>query len=428
MANKRITELTDIGTPDGLDVLEIVDVSDTTDSPEGTSKKVKVNELGGAGVQTVTGDLVNNTDPNNPIIETPTLQQVLEQSGISNIDSDESALDVIYSFEGDLTNLLINPSQGKIQSQNQDGSFVLLVANAESEDFYTKYNQPNNSSVSIVAETPSGGSDAILAFPNTNSQSGSVVISIIQTANFTAVNSARYTANGTLTVTDPTPVANKGFIVHVIGGTATIGGVGYTTGALVYRFYDGSGWISTNMNASGVAWGAITGTLSAQTDLQAALDARVKIYYENTTPSSAVTGTVAETQISGADFTIPANTINANGHFFVLPTILKTTATNTTQLRLKFNTTNNYGTATTIANFAIGTTNNYGGGHRKFYINGGNIKGFSFTTGVINDFIASASGTSSASFPVTGDLYFFWSIQNNASGDSAVLETVQITR
>ena len=47
MANKRITELADIGTPNGLDVLEIVDVSDTTDSPDGTSKKVKVSELGG---------------------------------------------------------------------------------------------------------------------------------------------------------------------------------------------------------------------------------------------------------------------------------------------------------------------------------------------------------------------------------------------
>lgn len=49
MANKRITELTDIGTPASSDVLEIVDVSDTTDSPEGTSKKVLVSALGGGG-------------------------------------------------------------------------------------------------------------------------------------------------------------------------------------------------------------------------------------------------------------------------------------------------------------------------------------------------------------------------------------------
>jgi len=58
MANKRITELGDIGTPSGSDVLEIVDVSDTTDSPEGTSKKVLVSALSGGGgaVSSVNGD------------------------------------------------------------------------------------------------------------------------------------------------------------------------------------------------------------------------------------------------------------------------------------------------------------------------------------------------------------------------------------
>jgi len=47
------------------------------------------------------------------------------------------------------------------------------------------------------------------------------------------------------------PIANKGYIVHVIGGTSTIGGVGYTTGSLVYRFYNGITWASVDMNAGG---------------------------------------------------------------------------------------------------------------------------------------------------------------------------------
>jgi hypothetical protein len=71
---------------------------------------------------------------------------------------------------------------------------------------------------------------------------------IPQTTSFTAEVDLRYTANGTLTVTDPTPIANKGFIVHVIGGSVTIGGVAYTSGALVYRYYDGASWISKNYN------------------------------------------------------------------------------------------------------------------------------------------------------------------------------------
>jgi hypothetical protein len=69
------------------------------------------------------------------------------------------------------------------------------------------------------------------------------------TSNTNAINNRFYSANGTLTVTDPTPLNNEGYIVHVISGTTTIGGVGYTAGALVYRFYNGTAWTSTNMNS-----------------------------------------------------------------------------------------------------------------------------------------------------------------------------------
>ena len=106
---------------------------------------------------------------------------------------------------------------------------------------------------------------------------------IDKTANFTADNYTRYTANGTLTVTDPTPIANKGFIVHVIGGSVTIGGVAYTSGALVYRYYDGSSWISTNMNAS---------TLP---DLQSVTD-------EGAITTNAIeTGNIIATDVGGGD-------------------------------------------------------------------------------------------------------------------------------
>ena len=69
---------------------------------------------------------------------------------------------------------------------------------------------------------------------------------------FTAVNSRYYTTYGgtPITVTDPTSENGKGYIVHVVGATATIGSVGYTAGDLVYRYYNGSSWISTNMNST----------------------------------------------------------------------------------------------------------------------------------------------------------------------------------
>jgi hypothetical protein len=81
-------------------------------------------------------------------------------------------------------------------------------------------------------------------------ETGYIPFANIQTSNFTAVNLVAYSTNGTVTVTDPTPETNKGYIVLVVGGTTTIDGVGYTAGALVYRFYDGTVWSSKDYGAS----------------------------------------------------------------------------------------------------------------------------------------------------------------------------------
>jgi len=87
---------------------------------------------------------------------------------------------------------------------------------------------------------------------NIPAKSGTMGLEAIQkTASFTAENDQPYTTNGTLTITDPTPVTNKGYIVHVISGTTTIDGVGYTAGALVYRYYNGSVWTSVNYKPTG---------------------------------------------------------------------------------------------------------------------------------------------------------------------------------
>jgi len=75
-------------------------------------------------------------------------------------------------------------------------------------------------------------------------ENGYVPFANIQTSSFTAVNLVAYSTNGTVTITDPDPETNKGYIVHVVGGTTTIDGVAYTVGALVYRFYDGADWTS----------------------------------------------------------------------------------------------------------------------------------------------------------------------------------------
>jgi hypothetical protein len=65
MSNKRVTELSFIETLSNDDVLYIVDVSDTTQHPDGSSKKIKVSDLLSAVVPewgNISGDISDQTD------------------------------------------------------------------------------------------------------------------------------------------------------------------------------------------------------------------------------------------------------------------------------------------------------------------------------------------------------------------------------
>ena len=74
MANKKISELASATTPlAGTELVEVVQ--------GGVNKKVAVSNFGGGsgGVQSVTGDTVDNTDPDNPAVGVPTFQQVTDE-------------------------------------------------------------------------------------------------------------------------------------------------------------------------------------------------------------------------------------------------------------------------------------------------------------------------------------------------------------
>lgn len=67
----------------------------------------------------------------------------------------------------------------------------------------------------------------------------------IVSTNTTAANDANYVATATLTFTDPvSPVAGKGFIVQVLIGSSTIGGTAYVAGSVVYRFHNGTSFVT----------------------------------------------------------------------------------------------------------------------------------------------------------------------------------------
>jgi hypothetical protein len=66
--------------------------------------------------------------------------------------------------------------------------------------------------------------------------------STIVSSNTTASNDANYTVVANATFTDPSPIEGKGYITYVRNGTATIGGVGYGVGKLIYRTFHSGSW------------------------------------------------------------------------------------------------------------------------------------------------------------------------------------------
>jgi hypothetical protein len=76
---------------------------------------------------------------------------------------------------------------------------------------------------------------------NVSGGGGSTVVS----SNTTATNDTNYTVVANATFTDPSPVEGKGFVVFVRNGTATIGGVGYAVGRIIYRVFHSGAWSST---------------------------------------------------------------------------------------------------------------------------------------------------------------------------------------
>lgn len=110
MAGVKITELGTLSVPDGADKLYIVDVSDTSESPQGTSKQTTVSDVlalvPSGGVQSVTGDWVDNTDPINPIVSRPYFIWVgkISQTGTNDPT-------IVADFENTITNGVVTFSR-----------------------------------------------------------------------------------------------------------------------------------------------------------------------------------------------------------------------------------------------------------------------------------------------------------------------------
>lgn len=110
MANKRISSLTSLGAaPATDDIIPITDISDTTGSPQGTTKKVTVANLVAVApvqsVNTATGAVVLDADD---IDDTSTAHKFVTASDITNLGN----LSGTNTGDQDLSSYQLQPSEG----------------------------------------------------------------------------------------------------------------------------------------------------------------------------------------------------------------------------------------------------------------------------------------------------------------------------
>lgn len=221
--------------------------------------------------------------------------------------------------------------------------------------------------------------------------------------------------------------------------------------------FTGTGYVSKSItgqeiidaaSGGGAAWGSITGTLSTQTDLQTALDAKqddlvsgtnIKtingssvlgsgdlvvggntptVIVLNASNGTAVTGTTADTL--SQSILIPANTFTSNGMLEVLGRIFKTGTAGGQSFRIYKNTSASLTGATLIATITSGVASLMQQGIRTYRINSNVMSGINTSSALSSDYGTSTQFTTT--FNTSVDNYILFSIQLANAADSSVVE------
>jgi hypothetical protein len=253
-------------------------------------------------VESVTGDSVDNTDPDNPVVNAIPLAGTTVGNPVTGdieVSSTGSGRKIRMSSPGFDSELFIDTTQISISVSTPTGTggwsadpgvlngtlsdnVHATVLSALIDGWKLFGDDPTFKGMEYDADYSANYTDQSL----TDKQ---YVDARVVNSSITAVLDKRYVVVASATFTDPTPAEGKGFIVFVRNGTATIGGVGYSTaGSLIYRIYHSGAWANYLINGS-------TGTVESVTDLSpSAID--------NTDPDNPVTNIIPR---SGTDVGFP---------------------------------------------------------------------------------------------------------------------------
>jgi len=391
MANKKISQLDPATTPlGGTEEIELVQ--------GGVSKRVAISEVSGGSVPT----LQEVTDAGRTFTETDTATDYsLEVFGGTGSNK---------TFKAEVTNSGLTSYLRFLRSSFQVKTYLSSTVNSSITTALgaIRLNIENTFGTNTLYVTPKSVGSSTTTYETSRLREGGTytidVEDIIKTSSFTAENTTRYNNNGTITVTDPTPVTNKGYIVHVISGTSTIGGVGYTAGALVYRFYDGATWVSKNYNTdlstyatqsyadAKVADTITNGVTTIAPSQNSVFDALAKmetfVYSKSNATFGSHTGNTTETVIFSSD--INAGEFTVGDFMTLMYDLTKVGTAGTATIRLRAGTAGTTADALISAAFFSATTLDYGLKRERFQFLTGNI-----LSGIASSYTAAATDITS---------------------------------
>jgi hypothetical protein len=321
----------------------------------------------------VESDIVEVSDQTSEGGTTPTLQEVTDEGAVTT-----NAIEVG-------TRIIVNDAGG-------DGDEVMKFNydTDQGEPRFVFENQ-DGGKFELTFAAPASGTKTLIY----SEESGVSAVSKTVNANFTAFNFASYTAIANLTATDPSPIEGGFYTVFVQNGTTTIGGVGYTSGNLIYRFYQGGAWSSTVFGVSA----------PINTATQTALDLKLNKNKFFGVKDITITGVTVPTVV--VSLLVPANRFTSNEFVEIIVHSNKSTTATGVIVELYHDTVIN-GTSNTIVNaISLATTSRNCHFSRWLSLNGTSLKN---TVAASNSQLfpySNASATSAVTtFDPTIDNYF----------------------
>jgi len=489
MANKKLTDLTELTTPADNDFLYIVDVSDTTESAQGTSKKIRKDKVdSGASKENIANKSDTYTTDTEKYYSATYINEALptSYSKIVYVNATSPTTATIFDLENppvtndnllknDTANLYIGTDASTWVYLTGTGYVTKTISSATS-NFYNAGTtiDAGNSKTSHITRSGNISTTGKLA------SSGATTLATTSTETAyigtTTANPdlAKFVVKGTKSGTGSHIIASflndAGSVMGKIddfGGyiaTGTVSGTGFVSGA-GGRFKSGSGggletstgkffvessngWksfhvleyesvLASTYNAKSLVPkdyvdAKITQTITnGVTDKSPSEDAvfdaidGVVKTIISDTPTSTNTGGVSEVLMH--TYPIAGGKLPSSCMPNLKVRVSKSGTVGTYTLRVKVNTTNNFATATIIATYTgAANTNTYLVTRNPILISGNMEIPTSGTASLISDETAFATAFPSITYDTTVTQYWFVSLQNSDATDTTRIRSVKL--